>query len=199
MSSQTVDWHREAEAARQRLAIEGGVFAAGVSATIANTADLGESLDSSAAKIRELKLIPEPKPGTSPDTLYLWLNDAVFNPGGCFVAAQAADHTRADPSFPPPLSNRVGYKLGDVQGGSFAFAGLEPILNLFAEYVIEDPPPGAELGADLILALVCAAISDALAERLDFPYRVALSRSQQMRTMTWEIAAGAWVSEIHTS
>lgn len=132
--------------------------------------------------------------GRVPDTIYLWLNEFVFNTNAAYLSASCADSLDHSDAFGAPWDNHVGFPLGDIVRGRFTLAGLESLLERFEQHGSEPESPGQGPAERAVIALVCAAVSESLSRIGDLGYRVGLSRGDEPRVITWERHRDHWTS-----
>lgn len=145
-----------------------------------------------AGKIARAEFVIPPMDGT-PDTLFLSLNDVVWNPDGWFLSPMAyAWADRGDEVEVGELFDGVvGHEVGDVQAPAFALQGLEPLQRVIADAV------DGELAGRWVVASVMALVHEALQRAPDIHLRVALSRSDEPLVALWEHEGGALSCVVH--
>jgi hypothetical protein len=194
MDTDNVDWPMALAEARQHLKDSGGKYSPGADSTVTNLSALRAWIDEAAVATRERHFVITADDDETVDTLYLWLNEFVTNPDRWFLTAIGANHAMSQDDSNPPWSNRVGEEVADIRVPDFSLEGLEALQVLLAAHGPEAATPGDGPAERAVIAMVCDAITTALVEKGDIGFRVALSRGDEPRVVTWEHDGNSWTS-----
>lgn len=200
MANNGVNWPEVAEGELRKLRESGSLHAPSLEARVSNVDDMVDYLRETARKVSAggEHIFGSRHEGRVPDTIYLWLNEFVFNPNAAYVAASCADSLDHSDALGAPWDNRLGFPLGDIMRARFTLAGLEPLLERFEEQGCEPEIPGQGPAERAVIALVCAAVSESLSRIGDLGFRLGLSRGDEPRVIIWEWDGHDWTSEEFT-
>jgi|GEM_PF-5627951 len=200
MANNGINWPEVAEGELRKLREHGSMHAPSLEARVSNVDDMVDYLRETARKASAGGefIVGSGHEGRVPDTIYLWLNEFVFNTDAAFVVAGCSDSLDHSDAFGAPWDNHVGFQLGDIVRSQFTLAGLEPLLGRFEQQGPEPENPGQGPAERAVIALVCTAVSESLSRVGDLGYRVSLSRGDEPRVVTWERHGDHWTSEEFT-
>jgi hypothetical protein len=122
------------------------------------------------------------------DTVYLSLNDVVFNPQEWFLAALAYSWTGRDPDdveMSDIFDEAVGSEVGDVDRPSFALSGMAQVQRLFADNLATASDEATSAAETFVFAAVLKLVEAALGLAGDIGLRVALSSGDTDRVAVW--------------
>ncbi len=177
---------------RTRMRGETEPWASHADLTFSGADTLADWLQHCAALIRRGEFVIPPMGGV-PDTLYLWLNDAAFNPDRWFLAPFAFAWTgRPDPSPTDDLRDDVlGSEVGDVKTEAYTLVGMEALQRTFADDV------GPAHAGRFVTASAMALVDDALPLAGDLGLRVGLSCSEEQVVALWTRGEDSWHAVVH--